>query len=452
VSSPPGEDLVRPTRDRFEAAGVRALAMTMVDNGGITRVKAVPLARLERAATNGVGMAYIWAAAGTDDLFADVAPFDNPSGDMRLVPDLGAARILTAAPGWAWAPVDQLSQELEPLPACQRTVLRRTVDATRAAGLDLRATFEIEATLLDADGRPAHDGPGYSTTAFTLIEGFLFDLVEALEASGVEVEQFHPEYAPGQFEVSVAARDPLAAADTFVFMRTQMRFAARRHGLRVSFAPTALAGEVGNGCHAHLSVWREGANLMQGGDGPAGMTDAGAAAVAGVLEALPGLLAVLAPSPAAYLRLQPHHWAGAYACWGVENREAAVRFIPGTVTSRERSANFEVKVGDGGANPYLVMALLAAAAADGVDRGLTPPEPVQDDPSTFGAEELTRRGITRLPTSLAEATELFEGGELARRVLGDVLHGAFAAVRRRECETHGALGEEELADAYRWRY
>ena len=452
MSSPAGDDLVRPSRDRFEAAGVRALAMTMVDNGGITRVKAVPLARLERAATNGVGMAYIWAAAGTDDLFADVAPFDNPSGDMRLVPDLGAARILTAAPGWAWAPVDQLSQELEPVPACQRTALRRAVESARAAGLDMRATFEIEATLIDGEGGPAHDGPGYSTTAFTLIEGFLFDLVEALEASGIEVEQFHPEYAPGQFEVSVAARDPLAAADTLVFMRTQMRFAARRHGLHVSFAPTALAGQVGNGCHAHLSVWRDGANLMQGGDAAAGMTGAGEAALAGVLEALPGLLAVLAPSPAAYLRLQPHHWAGAYACWGVENREAAVRFIPGTVTTRERSANFEVKVGDGGANPYLVMALLTAAAADGIERGLAPPAPVQDDPSTFGPDELARRGITRLPTSLAEATELFEGSELARRALGDVLHRAFAAVRRRECETHGGLGEEELADAYRWRY
>jgi glutamine synthetase len=77
---------------------------------------------------------------------------------------------------------------------------------------------------------------------------------------------------------------------------------------------------------------------------------------------------------------------------------------------------------------------------------------VQDDPSTLGRDELARRGITRLPTSLAEATGLFEGSDLARRVLGDVLHGVFAAVRRRECETHGALGEEELADAYRWRY
>ena len=129
-----------------------------------------------------------------------------------------------------------------------------------------------------------------------------------------------------------------------------------------------------------------------------------------------------------------------------------MRFIPGTVTSRERSANFEVKVGDGGANPYLVMALLVAAAADGVERGLAPPEPIQDDPSTLGPEQLERHGITRLPTGLAEATGLFEHSDFARRALGDVLHRAFAAVRRRECETHGALGEHELSDAYRWRY
>ena len=96
--------------------------------------------------------------------------------------------------------------------------------------------------------------------------------------------------------------------------------------------------------------------------------------------------------------------------------------------------------------------MLAAAAADGVERGLTPPEPTQDDPAGLTAEQLAQRGITRLPATLADATELFERSDLARRVLGEVLHGAFAAVRRRECETHGALGEQELADAYRWRY
>jgi glutamine synthetase len=439
-------------RQRLAAAGVRALAMTMVDNGGITRVKSVPLQRLERVAANGVGMAYIWAAAGTDDLFADVAPFDNPSGDMRLIPDISAARVLTAAPGWAWAPVDQMSQDLEPVDACSRTVLRRVVESGAAVGLDLRAAFETEATLLHPDGGPAHTGPGYSTRALSLIGDFLLELVDELEAAGIEVEQFHPEYAPGQFEVSIAAADPLQAADDLVFVRTQMRFAARRHGLEVSFSPVVFPGEVGNGSHVHLSVWRDGVNLMQGGDRPAGLTAEGAAAIGGVLDALPGILAVLAPSPAAYLRLQPHHWAGAYACWGVENREAAVRFIPGTVSSRARSANFEVKAGDGGANPYLAMAVVAAAALDGIERGAELPDPVQDDPSTYPAAELARRGVTRLPANLSQATELLAASALARRVIGDVLHDAFVAVRRRECETHGSLSEAELADAYRRRY
>ena len=439
-------------RERFEAAGVRALAMTMVDNGGITRVKAVPLSRLERVAANGVGMAYIWAAAGTDDLFADVPPFDHPSGDMRLIPDLAAARVLTAAPGWAWAPADQMSQELEPVPACQRSAVKRVVAAARSAGLEMRVTFEIEATLLDAEGRPAHTGPGYSTSALALLDGFLLDLAGALEAAGVEVEQFHPEYAPGQFEISIAPRDPLAAADDLVFVRTQMRFAARRRGLAVSFAPIVFRGEVGNGCHAHLSLWQEGRNLMQGGDRPGGLTDAGAAALGGVVAALPELLAALAPSPPAYLRLRPHHWAGAYACWGVENREAAVRFIPGTITSRERSANFEVKVGDGGANPYLVAALVAAAALDGVERGAPLPDPVQDDPAALSAGERERRGIARLPATLGDATELFAASALARRTLGDILHDAFVAVRRREWETYGALSEDQAVEAYRWRY
>jgi glutamine synthetase len=182
------------------------------------------------------------------------------------------------------------------------------------------------------------------------------------------------------------------------------------------------------------------------------LTDTGAAALGGVVAARPELLAALAPSPVAYVRLQPHHWAGAYSCWGVENREAAVRFIPGTVTSRERSANFEVKVGDGGANPYVAMALLAAAALDGIERGASLPDPVQDDPASFSADELARRGIARLPTTLGRATELFAASPLARRTLGDVLHDAFTAVRRREWETYGALSEQQAAEVYRWRY
>ncbi len=445
---------VRPgeVRDRFERAGVRALAMTMVDNGGITRVKAIPISRLERVAANGVGMAEIWAAAGMDDHFAVVAPYDTPSGDMRLIPDLAAARVLAAAPGWAWAPVDQRTQELEVVPACQRSVLKRVIADAAGRGLELKSTFETEMTLLHPDGRPAHDGPGYSTRALVGLEQFAISLVDALEAQGVEVEQFHPEYSPGQFEVSVAPRDPLAAADELILLRTTARQVARNHGLDVSFAPVVFPDAVGNGCHLHLSVWRGGENLMQGGANPGGLTDEGAAAVAGLLRALPELLAVLAPGVPGYQRLQPHHWAGAYACWGIENREAALRFIPGTIASRARAANLEVKVGDGGGNPYLAMAVLIAAALDGVEHDLAAPQPVQADPGSMSEEQRTAQGIARLPTSLAEATGLFERSELARRTFGPALHDAFTAVRRMEWDSYGGLEPEQLVEAYRWRY
>ena len=95
--------------------------------------------------------------------------------------------------------------------------------------------------------------------------------------------------------------------------------------LAASFAPAVVAGAVGNGQHLHLSLRRNGGNLLAGGDGPYGMTEEGESFLAGVLEALPALAAVGAPSVASHLRLVPSHWAGAFRCWGRENRETALR-------------------------------------------------------------------------------------------------------------------------------
>ena len=67
-----------------------------------------------------------------------------------------------------------------------------------------------------------------------------------------------PSTRPGQYEVSVGALNPVAAADRSVLVRQTIRAVAQRHGLRVSFAPAVLAGGVGNGGHLHLSAWRDG--------------------------------------------------------------------------------------------------------------------------------------------------------------------------------------------------
>jgi glutamine synthetase len=439
-------------RQRLEQAGVRLLMMTMVDNAGITRLKLIPLARLESVARSGVGMSSLWAVSGGDDLFALVPPFHTPSGDMRLMPDLAATRLLPSSPGYAWAPVAQCDLDLRVQPTCQRSLLHRIVADARERGIEFRTTFETEMTVLKLDGEPVHRGPGYSPQALLPLEPFALALVDALEGAEVEVEQVHPEYSPGQFEVSVAPQDPVKAADELVLLRLIARQVARDHGFDVSFAPVVIDGAAGNGMHFHLSAWREGENLMQGGGGHAGMQPDGAAIVAGVLEALPSLLALLVPSAPGYARVQPHHWAGAYACWGVENREAALRFIPGSVATRARSANLEVKVLDAAANAYLASAAILASGLNGLAEGKVLPPPLQDDPGDLSDGDRQHLGIERLPRDLGQATARFKDDERMRVTLGEVLHRAVTAVCDREWQTAAGHAPEDLARSYRFRF
>src|SRR5207244_2908577 len=98
------------------------------------------------------------------------------------------------------------------------------------------------------------------------------DLLAALAAQGVAVEQLHPEYATGQYEISIAPADPVAAADLNILVRQTIRAVGLRHGIVTSFAPVVVAGGVGNGSHVHFSLWRGGRNLFAGGSGRAGMT------------------------------------------------------------------------------------------------------------------------------------------------------------------------------------
>src|SRR5207302_1827400 len=231
--------------------------------------------------------------------------------------------------------------------------------AARAAdvGVELRMAFELEWFQAHAGSeveRPVHTGPAYGLPVLATMSDFARDLITALEDEGMGVEQFHPEYAMGQLEVSVAPTDPVGAADRTVLVRQTIRGVAARHGMRPSFSPVVIAGHVGNGGHVHFSLWRDGQNLFAGGDGPHGMTHAGEAFVAGVLDQLPALVAIGSPSVPSYLRLIPSHWAGAFACWGRENREAAVRFVTGMVGTRDTAANTEVKCFDQSANPYLL--------------------------------------------------------------------------------------------------
>jgi glutamine synthetase len=153
-----------------------------------------------------------------------------------------------------------------------------------------------------------------------------------------------------------------------------------------------------------------------------------------------------------YLRLVPQHWSGPWACWGRENREAAVRFVTGMVGSRESVANTEVKCFDLSANPYLLAGALIAAGLTGIEEDLRLPAEVTRDPADYSEKELEELGIERLPASLEEAVGRLEESKVLREAMGDVLFNAFVAVRRGEIDAFAGLSDEELVEAHRWRY
>jgi glutamine synthetase len=436
-------------------AQVTAVALCWVDNAGITRVKTVPLGRFERAAGWGVGMSPVFDVFVVNDDITTSKHIGGPAGDLRLIPDLDRVTALRAQPGWAFAPADRYTQQGEVHAACQRSFARRIRDAAREQGLELQMSFEIEWALgTEEDGRfrPACSGPAYGMTRVIELSDYCGELIDALERQGIAVEQFHPEYAAGQLEISVAASDPVGAADDSVLVRQTIRAVSGRHGLQASFAPSVVAGTVGNGGHVHLSVWRNGQNLLAGGPGRHGLTAGGEAFAAGILAELPALVAVGAPSAASYLRLVPSHWAGAFQCWGLENREAAVRLVTGSAGEQDTRANIEVKCFDLAANPYLLAGSLIAAGLAGLRSGATLPAETSGDPASLAPGELDSRGIRRLPQSLSEAAGHLERSTVIREAMGDPLFEAFLAVRRAEAVLFADASPDEVVAQTRWRW
>jgi glutamine synthetase len=428
--------------------GVRAVALTFVDNAGITRVKSVPVDRLPRAAGWGVGMSPVFDVFLVDDSITTSRYIGGPAGDLRLYPDLDRLTALHAQPGWAWAPVDRRTQDDEEYPACQRTFARRMVDRARGSGLELRMAFEVEWFVGSIEAEPACRGPAYGMTRLIELSGYVDAVLAALDAEGVPVEQFHPEYAPGQLELSVAAADPVTAADRNVLVRQTIRAVSEQYGYQVSFAPVVVADMVGNGRHLHFSAWSAGRNLFSGGERRYGLTPAGESILAGLLDRLPALTAIGAPSPASYLRLVPQRWAGPYQCWGRENREAALRLITGTVGERDEAANAELKSIDPAANPYLLVGAVAAVAAAAAGAGLELPPEVPDDPALLPPESQP----PLLPRDLPSAVAALRADDLLADALGGPLLEAFCAVRLAEHELFAGSGPAEIVAATRWRY
>lgn len=440
------------------SSGVSGILIAWADNNGIPRARIAPIGELDRLSEHGVGITSLFAVFDTHDAITFAhRGLSTPSGDVRLVPVLEGLTRLAGQPALAWAPGRQVAVDGSAWPYDQRGVLEAEVERAAEAGLAVRAGWELEFVVSTAEGDPAdgvrdaHRGPAYSPHALLAVDEFVASLLSDFAANDLPVNQLHAEYGPSQVEVSLAASDPVTAADRQLLARQTIHAAARSHGLRVSFAPLVSVAGVGNGWHLHTSVWRDGENLLAG-DPVRGPGPDGAGYLAGLLRDLPAVAALTVPSVPSLTRLRPGYFAGAYVCWGVENREATLRYVPGSPLLGAGHANVELKVCDASANPYLALAAVIAAGTAGLADGVALDEPIQSDPGTWSEQDRSARGLMRLPGSPAEQEAALLGSERMRAVLGDDLLGAFVAARRSDAAWAAERTPEEIVAAHLWRY
>lgn len=420
-------------------ADVQLVRFIYCDNSGVIRGKATHVDHLEGRMQHGIGLTVAMQSFTSSETIAPGAGF-GPVGEVRLVPDPETFVLLPYSPGNARMIADMFTLEREPWENCARNFLKRMNERAAGLGLRMKAAFESEFSLAletDAGYEPFDHSLCFSTIGMDFADEYIGEVVEALGRQGIGVEQYYAELGAGQQELSITYSDALRAADNQVTLRDTARGVAMKQGLVASFAPKPFADQAGNGCHIHFSGWDSDGetNLFFDAEDRFKLSQTAYQFIAGVLEHLPGLLALTAPSVNSYRRLTPHSWSSAFSCFGPDNREAPVRIASGFWGDEMKTVNLELKPSDSSHNPYIALGGLIAAGLDGVQKEMRPPEPVLVDPGDLDDGERERAGIARLPMTLKEAIDSLDRDEVLLTALGDVLSREYRLIKTADWES-----------------
>jgi len=232
------------------------------------------------------------------------------------------------------------------------------------------------------------------------------------------------------------------------------RYVVKSLGSKFGITPCFMAkpreGLPGNSGHMHVSIVdKSGENLFyRDSKDPdpqypdlAHLSDLGRHFLAGLLDGLPDVMPIVAPTINSYKRLVENFWAPVTVSWGLEHRAASIRLIA-PPTASPKATRFEVRVPGADTNPFLVLAAILALGWRGVEKKMEiKVPPLGKGQDVGGAAD---KGV-RLAKSLKEATATMMRKEsVAREVFGDEFVEHFGGTREHEIR----LWDEAVTDWY----
>ncbi|CAZ79317.1 unnamed protein product [Tuber melanosporum] len=423
---------------------VKYFRLQWVDYTNTLRLRLVTLAQMNKMVSKGT---FLTVTKAVLSLLQDDSPTDDftPAGRYNLVPDWSSLRICPGEPGLLEKPSKYASvmcffrDNEEEVDTCPRTILSRAVRrAKEEHKVDFLIGWETEVVFLNkTDLEAASKTHAWSTSrslhnrCLTALE----QIVDALEASGIEVLLFHPESAPSQYEIVTGPLPPLESIDALYHTRETIMRICSYHNLRATLHPKPFKGAAGTAAHMHVSMAPPTESLQN-------------AFFAGVLSHLGSLAALTLPQAASYERLGDSCWTGGtWIAWGEENRETPLRRVS------KGEAHWEIRCIDGLANAYLAATGIISAGCMGMLDGMKlPGESCNSDPSKMTSRERNGLGITRqLPDGLGKAMDLLRADKKLRSRIGEACVAKYIILKKAETaalEANGPSVRAWIMDRY----
>lgn len=367
--------------------------------------------------------------------------------DLIAKPDINTFKILptslTNTPSACFI-CDLQTPSGEVYSGCSRNFLKHTLKQ-KLGGKSFYVGPEIEFFYLkDNKTIKLLDNDGYFDLSMTTNSvNAIRETVNVLEQMDIKCECLHSEVAPSQFEIDLQYDHALSIADNIIITKFIIKQIAIQHNIYATFMPKIMADENGSGMHLHQSIFDGNKNLFYNKDID-NLSDYARFYIAGILEHISEITAILNQSVNSYKRLVPKYEAPTYISWGQKNRSVLVR-VPHTASPT--SKRIELRNPDPICNPYLTFAMILSAGLKGVKEKYPLAEPIEYD--MFSK---TDKKIKTLPKDLYGAIRKMEKSEFVKQTLWLHIFGSFIKNKKIQWEKYCAAVTDYEIDSFLSKY
>ena len=401
---------------------IKYFLISFVDLFGVLRSKLVPAHAIKDMQVNGAGFAGFAA-------WLDMTPADS---DMFAIPDPDSLIQLPWNKEVGWLASD-LWMNGKPVDASPRMMLKKQIKKLSELGYSMKSGVECEYFLISPDGNTIADNrdtqskPCYDQSSLMRRYELIKEICDCMIEMGWGPYQNDHEDANGQFEMNWDYSDCLKTADRHTFFKFMVKTIAEKHDLRATFMPKPFENLTGNGCHAHISLWKGKKNIFLDKHDKLGLSKTAYNFLGGIMKHASSLSTFFNPTINSYRRINAAPtksgatWSPSSISYTGNNRTHMIR-VPDP-------GRFELRLMDGSANPYLLQASVLAAGIEGLSKRINPGKPLF---CNMYEDYKKYPNLSKLPNELKDSLDKIENNKEMNKAFGKEVIKSYVKLRTSE--------------------